>query len=330
MATGESPPATREDYTIGWISALAIESAAAAEMLDEEDPPLVVLPGDTNNYVLGRIGQHRVVMAYMGETGGLTAHTVATQMTKSFPSVRNILLVGIGAGIPSDKCPIRLGDVVVSEAQHQSAAVIQCDFGKEETDGFKGLGALNRPPDTLVRATGAMKRNKIRNRSLMHGLVRHFDGGVLDPEKWRYQGSEKDLLHALDQGARRSKPCEQCTAQNNERDPDPEVYYGTIASGNQAVKNRAVRYRLRDEFGAICLEKEAFGLMNQFPCLVIRGIWSYADEDEDDSWQQYAALTAAAYAKELSLHLPLTESLPEISDQLDTGKNLPHSHKVCL
>jgi nucleoside phosphorylase len=48
---------------------------------------------------------------------------------------------------------------------------------------------------------------------------------------------------------------------------------------------------------------EAFGLMNNFPCLVIRGISDYADGHKDDTWQAYAALTAAAYAKELLLEL---------------------------
>jgi nucleoside phosphorylase len=39
--------------------------------------------------------------------------------------------------------------------------------------------------------------------------------------------------------------------------------------------------------------------MNDFPCLVIRGISDYADSRKNDRWQPYAAATAAAYAKEL-------------------------------
>ncbi len=39
--------------------------------------------------------------------------------------------------------------------------------------------------------------------------------------------------------------------------------------------------------------------MNNFPCLVIRGICDYADAHKNDRWQPYAAATAAAYAKEL-------------------------------
>lgn len=76
MADQTPRPLSRNDYTVGWISALAIESAAAAAMLDAEDPPLSVCPGDTNDYVLGRIGQHHVVMARISEAGGLPTHVV--------------------------------------------------------------------------------------------------------------------------------------------------------------------------------------------------------------------------------------------------------------
>jgi hypothetical protein len=43
---------------------------------------------------------------------------------------------------------------------------------------------------------------------------------------------------------------------------------------------------------------EATRLMNAFPCLVIRGICDYADLHKNDAWQRYAAMTAAAFAKE--------------------------------
>ena len=44
---------------------------------------------------------------------------------------------------------------------------------------------------------------------------------------------------------------------------------------------------------------EAAGLMNNFPCLVVSGISDYADSHKSYVWQRYAALTSAAYAKEL-------------------------------
>ncbi|GAB7349483.1 hypothetical protein MBLNU459_g0195t1 [Dothideomycetes sp. NU459] len=44
---------------------------------------------------------------------------------------------------------------------------------------------------------------------------------------------------------------------------------------------------------------EAAGLMDNFPCVVVRGICDYADSHKNKRWQPYAAATAAAYAKEL-------------------------------
>jgi nucleoside phosphorylase len=81
----------------------------------------------------------------------------------------------------------------------------------------------------------------------------------------------------------------------------PEVHYGVIASGNTLVKDTATRDRILELVGdsCLCIETEAAGLMDSFPCLVIRGISDYADSHKNDRWQRYAAATAAAYAKEL-------------------------------
>jgi hypothetical protein len=49
---------------------------------------------------------------------------------------------------------------------------------------------------------------------------------------------------------------------------------------------------------------EAAGLMNHLPCPVIRGICDYADSHKNEKWQEYAALTAAVYAKQLLSVIP--------------------------
>jgi nucleoside phosphorylase len=56
--------------------------------------------------------------------------------------------------------------------------------------------------------------------------------------------------------------------------------------------------------GVICFEMEAAGLMNSFPCLVVRGVCDYADSHKNKRWQPYAAAVAAAYAKEVLLMIP--------------------------
>ena len=51
-------------------------------------------------------------------------------------------------------------------------------------------------------------------------------------------------------------------------------------------------------YNALCFEMEAAGVMDDIRCLVIRGICDYADSHKSDLWQDYAAGTAAAFARE--------------------------------
>ncbi|KAH6973714.1 hypothetical protein BKA56DRAFT_676379 [Ilyonectria sp. MPI-CAGE-AT-0026] len=82
---------------------------------------------------------------------------------------------------------------------------------------------------------------------------------------------------------------------------DMIVHYGLVASGNQVIKDAAFRDKLNKDLGGqvLCVEMEAAGLMNNFPCIIIRGICDYADSHKNHSWQEYAAAVAAAFAKEL-------------------------------
>lgn len=73
------------------------------------------------------------------------------------------------------------------------------------------------------------------------------------------------------------------------------------------MKNGVTRQRLRQDLDLLCFEMEAAGLMDNFPCLVIRGICDYADTHKNKRWQPYAAAVAAAYAKELLSIIPSSQ-----------------------
>ncbi|EEU36414.1 uncharacterized protein NECHADRAFT_8504, partial [Fusarium vanettenii 77-13-4] len=76
------------------------------------------------------------------------------------------------------------------------------------------------------------------------------------------------------------------------------VHLGLILSGGGVVKNPEDRRLLRrGNEDAICFEMEAAGIVDQIPCLVIRGICDYADTHKNDDWHRYAAAAAAAYGK---------------------------------
>src|SRR6185312_8124645 len=85
---------------------------------------------------------------------------------------------------------------------------------------------------------------------------------------------------------------------------NPAVHYGLIASANQLMKDAQVRDKLATEKDVLCFEMEAAGLMNHFPCLVIRGICDYSDTHKNKEWQGFAAMMAAAYAKDLVQQIP--------------------------
>lgn len=65
------------------------------------------------------------------------------------------------------------------------------------------------------------------------------------------------------------------------------------------IKNSRTRDTLAQEYDILCFEMEAAGLMDNFPCLVIRGICDYSDSHKNKQWQGFAAATAASYAKVL-------------------------------
>jgi nucleoside phosphorylase len=300
---------TVQDYYIGWICALNIELTAAMAMLDEEHEMIAGQdPQDHNGYVLGRIHQHNVVITCMpeGVDGLVPAANVAKDMARTFPGLRVELMVGIGGGIPSlsQGIDIRLGDVVVSRPEKTWGGVVQYDKGKVEKGGmFAVKGQLNQPPALLLhtlaqlRARHAMRPSKVTD--YMHEAIRR---NPMMEENGFTLPSMPDCLFCDVCDEDIESPAVDCdgfhTTRQQRKNNHPAVHYGVIASANQVVKDAAVRDRLRDEFNALCVEMEAAGLMNEFPCLVIRGICDYADSHKNDAWHAYAAMTAAAYAKE--------------------------------
>jgi nucleoside phosphorylase len=120
----------REQYTVGWVCALPTELMAAQAMLDETYPALPSTNArDSNVYTLGRVYNHKVVIALLpsGVYGTTSAAITANEMLLSFPNIRFSLLVGIGGGIPSEENDIRLGDIVVSRP-HDTSGMFLPEF----------------------------------------------------------------------------------------------------------------------------------------------------------------------------------------------------------
>jgi nucleoside phosphorylase len=278
-------------------------------MLDERHPDLLARPNDDNSYILGRIYGHNVAIACLpaGVYGTTAATKVATQMLSTFTSVRFCLMVGIGGGVPSERNDIRLGDVVVSKPTRDSGGVIQYDYGKTVTGGrFERTGILNKPPAVLLTAVSRLQAEHALQPSRTAALL--LDAVARNPRmrgEFAYRGEDQDLL--FDSEYDHPDPgntCNKCDTRRLVTRPartshDPVFHYGLIASGNQVMKDGRSRDNLARGLDILCFEMEAAGLMDNFPCLVIRGICDYSDSHKTKQWQGYAAATAAAYSKEL-------------------------------
>ncbi|KAJ4243331.1 hypothetical protein NW762_014817 [Fusarium torreyae] len=316
-------------YAIAWIAALPIERAAAEAMLDEEHAApsgFTRHQTDANVYTWGRVGEHNIVIASLaaGVYGTTSAATTASSLLASLPSIRLGLLVGIGGGIarPDDGRDIRLGDIVVSQPDGATGGVCQYDLIKARPgDKRERKGFLGRPPTVLLNALASIQAYHERKDSkvpcfLQKMLENNPKMGKRSKGNpgYAHQGFENDRLFKASSSHVSGPDCRACDAADEvQRDPrstaDPDVHYGIIASGDTLVKDAAARDRIVADVGedCICFEMEAAGLMNHFPCLVIRGICDYADSHKNDRWQRYASASAAAYAKELLTYVPVAD-----------------------
>jgi nucleoside phosphorylase len=300
----------RTDYTIGWVCALPVELAAAQHMLDEEHETPQTDPHDTNIYTCGRIGKHNIVIACLpdGQMGTHSAAAVAVQMRSTFVSTRFGLMVGIGGGVPSDECDIRLGDVVVGKPSKTYGGVVQYDSGKATTGGFEPTGSLNAPPTILLNAVANLRARHIGGST----RLLEYSAKLNSLTAFRRGAAGSDNLFKATYNHKGGPTCSNCSkyysVPRKQRKEEVEVHYGTIASGNKVIRDAVERDRVSARLGGVlCFEMEAAGLMNSFPCLVIRGICDYADSHKNKKWQPYAAGTAAAYAKEILAIIPAAE-----------------------
>jgi nucleoside phosphorylase len=305
---------SHDEYTVACICPMGVELAAVEGMLDEIHESLPS-SRDQNGYTLGRIGTHNIVVAFMPAIGNNRAVSVAMQLLNDFRSIRFGLLVGIGGGVPGEDDDIRLGDVVVSNPTATFGGVVQYDMGKVTEGGIlQRTGMLKPPPTVLTANVERLRAQQIRVGSQIpeHLTAMLAKYPNMRKKQYVYQGEEHDQLFDVTYAHKGGTTCQNCDGTKVvERparcDTDPEIHYGTIGSGNAVIKDGATRERLRKDLGVLCVDMEAAGLMDEFSCLVIRGICDYADSHKNKRWQPYAAATAAAYMKELLYVIPVQE-----------------------
>lgn len=188
---------------------------------------------------------------------------------------------------------------------------------------------LDRPPVELMTAVTKLQALHRRKESTINQYISKMRKMYPKMAKdFKRPNSKFDELFQVDyehkNGPEDCTGCdrEQLLVRKRRTTAAPIVHYGIIGSANQVMRNGIVRERLRQETGILCFEMEAAGLMNNFPCLIIRGICDYSDTHKNKRWQPYAAGVAAAYAKALLEIMPTTDvtSMKEASGILGMGE----------
>ena len=305
---------TPDSYTVGWICAVHVEIVAARAFLDEVHDDLDEVPvNDTNSYILGRIKKHNIVIASLphGKYGLVSATSVARNMAHTFTNVRIGLMVGIAGGVPSKRHDIRLGDIVVSSPGNGAGGVLQYDYGKTiQGKRFVRTGHLNSPPDVILGAVSVLRAQYEEDGN---GISKTIETTLATKKRLQSkygrpeQATDRLYLATYDHRGSTEATCMAVCDSNetvprpprSEHDDETTIHYGLVASANQLMKDANIRDKLSEEEDVLCFEMEAAGLMDQFPCMVVRGICDYSDTHKSDAWQGYSAMAAAAYARDL-------------------------------
>ncbi|EPS39086.1 hypothetical protein H072_7130 [Dactylellina haptotyla CBS 200.50] len=319
------------DYNVGWICARPIEVVMARAMLDEEHYPLPTLLQDTNEYVLGSIGLHKVVITIspLGEDDAVVAHRVVSQMALTFRALKFILTVGLGNGVAPK---VRLGDVVVA------TSVVHYDYGRSTFGRFGRTGELYHSPSAIWAAVAGLKADlSVAGWGLIDIILDH--ARVLDKDQLEDVLFESTCKHirnevegdgykTADEARSRSKAADKegssCQLCDRDRVVDRpsrgrKVHFGPIA-GNILFRDGVARDQLKRDLGGevLCAEMESAGLSklsDALPTFVIRGICDYVDAHSNGLWQGPAAAAAAAVAKRCLRYLPSGNPEKE-SDQM--------------
>ncbi|KAL9056813.1 MAG: hypothetical protein Q9162_002684 [Coniocarpon cinnabarinum] len=294
-------------YKIAWICAHPFEMDAARACLDEvyESPPAATA-ADTNIYIHGRIGNHLIIIARPSPN----AFGIASMVTRirlllySFSRVRLGFQIGIGSGVPTAK-NLELGDVIVALSPErppfESQSLVELRIGSSIRPTRRSRDLHPRIP-SLIRDAIPVLQSELE-KARLPGIAEHVED-VLNSNphiREEYKRPERSM-HEVD--------FTKASAQLG-RDP-PLVHHGKIASTDIYVKDAQTRDRIWDKYEVLCLEREAFGVPDILPRVVIRGICDFADSRHDQQWQRYAALTAAVYTKELLKKISPTELEDEV------------------
>lgn len=277
------------DPTIAVVTALAIEHEAVRLTLS--DVEMVKVPGDPQDYTVGWIeGEDKnlrsVVLVQIPRMGNPAAASASTNLMRSFPSVRDVVMCGIAGGLPDCTRPdrdIRLGDVVVSDRR----GVVDLDSVAYRPGGISEDRSLLPPPSArLTRGLNRISQLYTRGERPIDSVL-----AMLTEKNDIFRKPESDDVLTGPGGA----PTERAIRPQ----AGPKLFRGVVASSQALLKDPVRRDQIRDSVGVFAAEMEGGGVAESTWAadgrgfIAVRGISDYCDNAPKD-WHSYASATAAA------------------------------------
>lgn len=281
--------------SIGIITAMPIEFDAMRALID--NPVIKYAHGDDQvRYTLGTLPSvpgappHRVVLILLPRTATNAAAHGCTNMIRSYPQIRVIIMVGTAAGIPRVDQPawhVRLGDIVVVEG------IIEFDHLRV----YPGHSRLRQPcplPSVqLMCAVNDLRADEVRGERPWEDLLRTPAlGGYVRPNE------RTDVVLNID-GDRLEHPRRTRT---NHRPGFPKVHYGLVGSSDRSFRDVKSRDSIAAEHGLLAVEMEGAAVavsssLSGRDWFMVRGISDYGDSQRTEAWCRPAAQAAAAYVR---------------------------------
>jgi nucleoside phosphorylase len=296
---------TWSDVTIGIIAALSIEGAAMRTLMAR--PQTVRMQDDPNEYRLGHLDSaeqgrpHHVVLVTLTGDDTRNAAATCTDMLRSFPHIRAVIMMGIAGGVPDPRDPqrhVRLGDVVIA-----LEGIVDYGHIRQGPDGAQQRRPVGGISMDLKRVALRIQQDQILGHTLDWPRL------LTPPEDYPMAvfarpPDRKDQLYR----GRRLIPHPD-RALSGHPEGFPKVHFGPVGSADVLLRSAEMRDQLAAQHRVLAFEMEtagvATGVANRgVGWFVVRGVTDYCDERKNDDWHQYGSLAAAGGVRGLLAQCP--------------------------
>ncbi|KAM0261300.1 hypothetical protein ACHAQJ_002331 [Trichoderma viride] len=361
-----SQPNSRGDFEIGIVCAQSFEYDAVCALFDnfwdEEGDTFGRAEGDPNTYTTGCMGGFNIVEVLLCNTGKVSAASAASSLRSSYSKIKLLILTGVCAAVPKVKDEeLLLGDVIISQTVIQYdlgdknvrslAAIIETEMGLQRLEDRTSFH-LHQIQDRIVKK----KDKRGRNITTYEYPGSTHDALYKSTYFHKHRGSPQCICsdcHRVGDPVcdeSRSLPCGQVGCEDDylvpryrlyeKRDLEisgkvtdaqkPRIFTGRFGSGDTVLNSGIDRDRLAQEHSIIAFETEGAGVWDELPSILVKGVCSYGDGHKSNSWQHFAAATAASATKGLIERYTHTDISPSKPLIYESKMNKVTQDQVCL